>query len=155
MRPKKRHSKPLKLTGEVNLGNQFKHERRQKPKDRRKPVENRENAIFEEPVTNPVRHHHHIENEILEVEQSPETTTPAEAVTEAVTESDLIDDSAKVSEDDKILAAETKKKLDEKAMRRERLKEKLSRLSPEQRQAFLLMKQQRAEAKKKGLLAQN
>jgi DNA-directed RNA polymerase specialized sigma24 family protein len=106
-------------------------------------------------VTNPVRHHHHIENEILEVEQAPETTTTAEPVTEAVTESDLIDDSAKVSEDDKILAAETKKKLDEKAMRRERLKEKLSKLSPEQRQAFLLMKQQRAEAKKKGLLAKN
>lgn len=155
MRPKKRHSKPLKLTGEVNLGNQFKHERRQRPKDRRKPLEHRENSIVEEPVTNPVRHHHHIENEILEVEQAPETTTTAEPVTEAVTESDLIDDSAKVSEDDKILAAETKKKLDEKAMRRERLKEKLSKLSPEQRQAFLLMKQQRAEAKKKGLLAKN
>lgn len=151
-RPKKRHSKPLKLTGEVNLGNQFKHERRQRPKERRKPVENRENAIVEEPVTNPVRHHHHIENEIQEVEQTPETTTMAEAATEAATVSDLIDDSAKVSEEDKILAAETKKKLDEKAMRRERLKEKLSKLSPEQRQAFLLMKQQRAEAKKKGLL---
>jgi hypothetical protein len=41
MRPKKRHSKPLKLTGEVNLGNQFKHERRQRPKDRRKPLEHR------------------------------------------------------------------------------------------------------------------
>lgn len=152
MRPRKRHSKPLKLTGEVNLGSQFKHERKQRPKDRRKPVENRENSIVEEPVTNPVRHHHHVENEIRDVEEVPETTTPAEVATEAVSESDLIDDIAKKTEDDKILAAETKKKLDEKAMRRERLKEKLSKLSPEQRQAFLLMKQQRADARKKGLL---
>lgn len=149
MRPRKRHSKPLKLTGEVNLGSQFKHERRQRPKDRRKPVDN---SIVEEPVTNPVRHHHHVENEIQDVEEVPETTTTAEAATEAVTESDLIDDMAKQSEDDKILAAETRKKLNEKAMRRERLKEKLSKLSPEQRAAFLLMKQQRADARKKGLL---
>ena len=46
---------------------------------------------------------------------------------------------------------EAKKKLDEKAMRRERLRQKLAALTPEEQQAFLLMKKQRADAKKKGL----
>lgn len=46
--------------------------------------------------------------------------------------------------------SELRKKLEEKAQRRERLKEKLAKLSPEERQAFLLMKQQRADARKKG-----
>ena len=46
--------------------------------------------------------------------------------------------------------SELRKKLEEKAQRRERLKEKLAKLTPEERQAFLLMKQQRADARKKG-----
>jgi hypothetical protein len=48
-------------------------------------------------------------------------------------------------------SSDQKKKMDEKALRRQRLIQKLKALTPEERQAFLLMKQQRAEAKKKGL----
>lgn len=153
LKPRKRHSKPLKLTGEVNLGNQFKHERKQRPKERRKPIEQQVNTIDEETVTNAVRHHHH--NEIQEEEV---TTNKPEIATEAPTENAIVIETsthqttADVDDVDKISSVEAKKKLDEKAARRERLKAKLALLTPEERQAFLLMKQQRADAKKKGLL---
>lgn len=134
-KPKKRHSKPLNLTGEVNLGtNKFRNrERKQRV---RKPVE----VITEEVVTNAGRHHHH-PNDILEVETTP---------TQATTELEILG-TTPTPIADKVSALEAKKKLDEKAQRRERLKQKLAALTPEERQAFLLMKQQRADAKKKGL----
>lgn len=136
MKPRKRHSK-LKLTGEVNLGDQFKHVRKPRPSERRRKIEPpRVNAIDEEIATSVPR-----ENLPNEIE--------AEEVTEAATEAP---ETSTVFVIGKKEASEAKKKLDEKAMRRERLKAKLAQLSPEEREAFLLMKQQRAEAKKKGLM---
>lgn len=138
-KPKKRHSRPLKLTGEVNLGtNKFNsRDRKQRPQ---KPVD--------EVVTNAGRHHHH-PNEIAEVEEEEEATTTTMApttTTQQPTTEKLIVTTTTAS-----ASIEAKRKLDEKALRRERLKQKLAALTPQERQAFLLMKQQRAEAKKKGI----
>lgn len=138
-KPKKRHSRPLKLTGEVNLGtNKFNsRDRKQRPK---KPDD--------EVVTNAGRHHHH-PNEIAEVEEEEEATTTTMApttTTQQPTTEKLIVTTTTAS-----ASIEAKRKLDEKALRRERLKQKLAALTPQERQAFLLMKQQRAEAKKKGI----
>lgn len=134
LKPKKRHSRPLKLTGEVNLGtNKFNNrERRPRP---RKPME--------EVVTNAGRHHHH-PNDIQEEVEETTTQLTTEKLIETTTEASKPALSSSSS-------AEAKKKLDEKALRRERLKQKLAALTPQERQTFLLMKQQRADAKKKGI----
>ena len=141
-KPKKRHSRPLKLTGEVNLGpNKFTNrDKKQRKKQQLKPVETPA-ADIEETVKNAGRHHHHKHpNDIPEIESTPYQaptlvfeTTP-EPIFERTTST-----------------VEAKKKLDEKAIRRDRLRQKLAALSPEEQQAFLLMKKQRADAKKKGL----
>lgn len=138
-KPRKRHSRPLNLTGEVNLGtNNF---NRREKKQRRKPV----NAL-QETVTNAGRHHHHnIPNEI-DTTQAPLSTSTS---TQSPTELPILETTQ--SRVDKSLMLAEKKKLNEKALRRERLKQKLAALTPEERQAFLLMKQQRAEAKKRSL----
>lgn len=145
LKPRKRHSRPLKLTGEVNLGtNKFSNRERkqkQKQKERERPVEEPVNTI-EETVTNAGRHHHHnLPNEI----ETSSTYVPTESSVFETTQSSI----------EKTTKSEEKKKLDEKAHRRERLKQKLSALTPEERQAFLLMKHQRSEAKKKGLIVTN
>ncbi|CRK96090.1 CLUMA_CG009526, isoform A [Clunio marinus] len=132
VKPRKRHSRPLQLTGEVNLG--FKSRNREKKLQKSvKPVE---------VVTNAGRHHHH-PNDIL---QDPTTTmevlTDQPQIIEVTTQPPIVERTTK---------SEAKRKLQEKAERRERLRQKLKALSPEERQAFLLMKQQRADAKKKGL----
>lgn len=137
-KPKKRHSRPLKLTGEVNLGTNKFSNRDRKQKKERQPV----NIPAQETVTNAGRHHHH-PNDIPEVET---TSTTTEATTEA-----LVFETTQAPIVERTTVSDAKRKLDEKAMRRERLKQKLAALTPEERQAFLLMKQQRAEAKKKGL----
>lgn len=146
LKPRKRHSRPLKLTGEVNLGtNKFSNrERKQKQKERERPVEERVNTI-QETVTNAGRHHHHnnIPNEI-------ETSSA-----HAPTMSSVFETTQTLIENENTTKSEEKKKLEEKAFRRERLKQKLAQLSPEERQAFLLMKHQRSEAKKKGLIVTN
>jgi hypothetical protein len=145
-RPKKRHSRPLKLTGEVNLGTDRFIVRDKKQRKKQKPVEIPA-ADIEEAVTNAGRHHHHKHpNDIPEIESTSlpaptlvfETTPEPEQFVERTTSS-------------VVSSVEAKKKLDEKALRRERLKAKLAALSPEEQQAFLLMKKQRAEAKRKGL----
>lgn len=136
LKPKKRHSRPLKLTGEVNLGtNKFNsRDRKQRIKERQRPVET---------VTNPTRHHHH-PNDIpdIPVIETTSTATPTLPTEEYVEETTHFIERTTMSE--------AKRKLEEKAHRRERLKAKLAALTPEERQAFLLMKQQRADAKKKG-----
>lgn len=142
-RPRKRHSRPLNLTGEVNLGTKM-FTRREK-KQRRKPVN-----TPEETVTNAGRHHHHIiPNEIETTQASVSTTTSTTTTTEEPEEMPVL--VMTQTPVDKSSVLEEKKKLDEKALRRERLKQKLALLTPEERQAFLLMKQQRAEAKKRSL----
>lgn len=149
VKPRKRHSRPLKLTGEVNLGtDQFKH-RERKQRKKKKPVDEEANevdAVTAIPVTNPGRHHHHpsTPKEVI-----VEETTPMETTTEEMPEPETTQTSSQITTDREI--SEVKRKLQEKADRRERLKQKLMQLSPEERQAFLLMKQQRADAKKKGL----
>ncbi|KAG5678506.1 hypothetical protein PVAND_008173 [Polypedilum vanderplanki] len=80
--------------------------------------------------------------EVLTTTQVPTTSTSATTVSSSTAAPAIIEEST---------FSELKKKLEEKALRRERLKAKLAQLTPEERQAFLLMKQQRAEARKKGL----
>jgi hypothetical protein len=137
-KPRKRHSRPLKLTGEVNLGT----DKLRAKKHKQRPIH------VEETVTNAGRHHHH-PNDIPEVETTSTTTTqePTEAPIEETTQASIVVERTTMTE--------AKRKLEEKAQRRERLKEKLKALTPEERQAFLLMKQQRADAKKKGLIIAN
>lgn len=148
VKPRKRHSRPLKLTGEVNLGpNKFNNrEKKLRQKERKKPTEHPINTIE---VTNAARHHHrhNIQNEIKDVE-----TTTLTAETDSIpttTESIIIETTQSTST---LRTTEEKRKLDEKAHRRERLKAKLAQLTPEEREAFLLMKAQRAEAKKRGII---
>lgn len=144
-RPKKRHS--LKLTGEVNLGtNKFtSRDRKLRKKQQPKQVVDIPAAEIEETVTNAGRHHHHKHpNDIPEVE-----TTPAQALTETL----IFETTPEPFVERTTMLADQKKKLDEKAQRRERLRAKLAALTPEEQQAFLLMKKQRAEAKKKGLIS--
>lgn len=120
---------------------QFKH-REKKQRKKKKPVEVHTNEVDSVTVvTNPGRHHHHPSTASEAIE---ETTTPMETTTEEV----LIE-TTQTTTDREI--SEVKRKLREKSDRRERLKQKLMQLSPEERQAFLLMKQQRADARKKGL----
>lgn len=145
MKPRKRHSRPLHLTGEVNLGTGMKRERKQRP--RKRPVIEQPLNTIDEVVTNPGRHHHHHQQLPNEIPEIPETTpTPA-----TTTEEPIIETTQEAVE--KTTISEAKLKLNEKAHRRERLKQKLALLTPEERQAFLLMKQQRADAKKKGINA--
>lgn len=119
-------------------------------------------------------HHHHPNNALPETEVKTENddeeskpiiefkpvleflTSPPEPV-ERTTASTSTTSSTTVSSStvgpaiiERTTMSELRKKLEEKAQRRERLKEKLAKLSPEERQAFLLMKQQRADARKKG-----
>lgn len=146
MKPRKRHSRPLKLTGEVNLGiNNIKSEK--KYRQRARPVEKSVNAI-DETVTDAGRHHHHqnLPNDIPAIELEV-----VETLTEAATTGTPIIVETTLAPIEKSTLSETKTKLVEKAHRRELLKQKLAALTPEERQAFLLMKQQRAEAKKKGM----
>lgn len=142
-KPRKRHSRPLNLTGEVNLGTNTFNRREREKKHRRKPVNG-----LEETVTNSGRHHHHnILNEI-ETTEAPVSTSTSTS-TQAPTELPILETTQ--STVDKSLMLAEKKQLDEKAMRRDRLRAKLAKLTPEEREAFILMKQQRAEAKKRSL----
>lgn len=121
----------------------MKRERKQRP--RKRPVVEQPLNTIDEVVTNPGRHHHHHQQLPNEIPEIPETTpTPA-----ATTEEPIIETTQEAVE--KTTISEAKLKLNEKAHRRERLKQKLALLTPEERQAFLLMKQQRADAKKKGI----
>lgn len=153
LKQRKRHS--FKLSGNVDLGtNMFKNKRQRQAK-----------VVTNESSQN-VRHHphnhRHINNALPEVEtrhvdekttieRQIETTrpktTPAPTLTTTSTVAPAIIEATTLSE--------LKKKLEEKAHRRERLKAKLALLTPEERQAFLLMKQQRAEARKKGFISSN
>lgn len=169
MKPKKRHSK-LKLTGEVDLGKdrfKMRNERRKKKKKQPVEVSDKKNEVLVENVSDK-------KNEVIE-----EVTKPKQQFKEPfnTVQTDVTMDSDRVvfitsthrptfrlefetSEqplEERTLRPSTttssdqKKKMDEKALRRQRLIQKLKALTPEERQAFLLMKQQRAEAKKKGL----
>lgn len=147
-RPKKRHSRPLKLTGEVNLGtNKFTNrDKKQRQKQQKKPVDIPVTEV-EETVTNAGRHHHHKHpNDIPEVETTTARIVMETLIFETTPEPILERTTSAISD-------EAKKKLVEKAMRRDKLRQKLAALSPEEQQAFLLMKKQRAEAKKKGFIS--
>jgi hypothetical protein len=165
-RPKKRHSRPLKLTGEVNLGtNKFtnrdkKQRQKQQQKHHQKPVDIPAAAVeetvtnTEEAVTNAGRHHHHKHpNDIVEIET---TTSSGLALLETLifeTTPEPIYERTTSFVEQETTSLDMKKKLQDKAMRRDRLRQKLAALTPEEQQAFLLMKKQRAEAKKKGFIS--
>jgi len=152
VKPKKRHS--LKLTGEVNLGtNKFTNKRRQKHHKTEKPNDSLSNIAAAEDTTtmkieaqtNAGRHHHvappHQEEEPQEEVVIAATTKTTTTTTTTTQEAVTAEPTTQISE--------IKRKLDEKAERRERLKEKLANLTHEEKQIFLLMKQQRAEARKR------
>lgn len=153
---KKRHSK-LQLTGEVDLMGRDKFRARNERRKKKKKVietSTRDNDVvfsadtttrdydFEmnEVVTGAARHRvvfmTSTQRPTLRLEFETSEQPIEERTTRTITSTQ---------------APEHKKKLDERAARRQRLIEKLKQLTPEERQAFLLMKQQRAEAKKKGM----
>lgn len=142
MKQRKRHSKPIKISGDVDLGmnfNQRNQRRRQKNRKTTTELPQHNNNLHQH------NHHHHPNNALPEPEPEKideETTPPNYIVGETLTST---------TTEAPMEKSELKKKLEEKALRRERLKEKLAKLTPEERQAFLLMKQQRADARQKGL----
>lgn len=146
VKPKKRHSK-LKLTGEVDLGkDRFKMRNERRKKKKKQPVEVPEkvNEVFEETTVNERVETMDSENIVfITSTHRPTLRLEFETSEKPLEERTLKPPTTSTSEH--------KKKLDEKAQRRQRLIQKLKALTPEERQAFLLMKQQRAEAKKKGL----
>lgn len=142
LKQRKRHSKPIKINGEVDLGMSFKRHNQKKRQKTKKTTEN------------PNLVHHHPNNALPEPEIPKiefETAPPVLVIDEyttTTTASTSTDASAPI---ETTTMSELKRKLEEKAFRRERLRAKLAQLTPEERQAFLLMKQQRADARKKGL----
>lgn len=144
LKQRKRHSKPIKINGNVDLGMNFNHKRNQKK--RQKPKKVTEYTQFNHHPNNALPES---ENAKIEIETAPPVLVIDEESTTVSTTTTTTTDASAPIETSTI--SELKKKLEEKALRRERLKAKLSQLTPEERQAFLLMKQQRAEARKKGL----
>lgn len=191
LKPRKRHSRPLKLSGDVDLG--FKKKRTKGKKADKKNVSPVDDVVPQQSVIDENNnskhkddnnndngrhhqhkhhnhHHHHPNNALPESSEAKDETkeevkpiielkkpvlefltSPPEPV-EYTTKSTITTTSStsRPAIIERTTLSELRKKMEEKALRRERLKEKLAKLTPEERQAFLLMKQQRAEAKKKG-----
>lgn len=154
MRPKKRHSK-LKLTGEVDLGGeQFRMRNERRKRKKKRPMETSTKANTEVfSVDSTLRQRDEFDLNEIATEHSVEFVTsthrPTLRLEFETSENPLEERTTKTTTS--TASSDNKKKLQEKAQRRQRLIEKLKQLTPEERQAFLLMKQQRAEAKKKGL----
>lgn len=156
LKQRKRHSRPLKLSGDVDLG--LKKQRRQKAKKvaKQDEVQQQQNALDESKINagRHHNHHHHPNNALPEPEISEPveiSTASSEEAAAAATTTTTTSSTAAPAIIEQTTMSELKKKLEEKAQRRERLKAKLAQLTPEERQAFILMKQQRAEARKNGL----
>lgn len=155
---KKRHSK-LKLTGEVDLGQGAFRARNERRKKKKKLIEasTRNNDVFSADATTPRERDDFDLNEVVTASeprvvfvtstQRPTLRLEFETSEEPIEERTARTTTASVTEQ----SPEIKKKLQEKAMRRQKLIEKLKQLTPEERQAFLLMKKQRADARKKGM----
>lgn len=141
LKQRKRHSKPIKITGDVDLGMNFKRNQKKRQKTKKSTVHPQFNHHPNNALPEP-------EIAKIEIETAPPVLVIDEESTTASTTSTTTDASVPI---ENTTMSEMKKKLEEKALRRERLKAKLAQLTPEERQAFLLMKQQRAEARKKGL----
>lgn len=155
LKQRKRHSKPIKISGNVDLGMNFNQRNQRKKKNRK--------TTTEYPSQQQQHQHNHHHHEI----HHPNNALPEPDVSEKIEEETTVTLAPGFIEEEislvtttttttdapieKSTMSELKKKLEEKAMRRERLKAKLAQLTPEERQAFLLMKQQRADARKKGL----
>lgn len=139
LKQKKRHSKPIKISGDVDLGMNFNQRNQRRRQKNRK-------TTTQLPQDNSNHHHHHPNNALPEPELEKideETTEASKIVGELLTST--------TTDAPPMEKSELKKKLEEKALRRDRLKAKLALLTPEERQAFLLMKQQRADARQKGV----
>lgn len=154
LKQRKRHSKPIKISGDVDLGMNFsqKNQRKRQKKQKTTEIPQQHHSI------NNNNHHHHPNNALPEPEvekiverggEEEETTVPR-VVEETSLAAEATSTDAPAPQFEQSTMSELKKKLEEKALRRERLKAKLAQLTPEERQAFLLMKQQRADARKKG-----
>ena len=146
-KPRKRHS-GLKLTGEVNLGtDRFIRDKKRHKNSQRKAqrVEGPRTNGIQETFTNPSRHHHKL--------QVQETTTVAAATT--------IIPMPTTTQIAKTLEPETTESIsiststtntsqrNDKAIRLAKLKQRLSKLTAEERLEYINMKRQRTEAKKK------
>lgn len=154
---KKRHSK-LRLTGEVDLGQGAFRARNERRKKKKKLIETstRNNDVFSADATPRERDDFDLNEVVTASEprvvfvtstQRPTLRLEFETSEQPIEERTTRTTTGSVTEQ----SPENKKKLQEKAQRRQRLIEKLKQLTPEERQAFLLMKQQRAEARKKGM----
>lgn len=149
-KPRKRHS-GLKLTGEVNLGtDRFMREKKRHKNSQRKAQRNegpKPNGI-EETFTNPSRHHHKMQVQETTTQAAATTTTTQAAATPTTTQI------ATTQEPDTTESISTTNTLlqnirNDKAIRLEKLKQRLAKLTAEERLEYVAMKRQRAEAKKK------
>lgn len=163
LKQRKRHSRPLKLSGDVDLGTSMLRKNRQKVKKvTNDDVTVTKNNLNDENVEHHHKHHHHHHhpNNALP-ESEPEVEFKAEIIPQEIANNELeqpttVEQIIEMDESSTTEAATTtttqststaapaiierttlselKKKLEEKAQRRERLKAKLALLTPEERQ---------------------
>lgn len=146
-KPRKRHS-GLKLTGEVNLGtDRFMREKKRHKNSQRKAQRNegpKPNGI-EETFTNPSRHHHKIQVQETTTQAAATTTTTIATPTTQIATTQEPETTESISTTNTLLQSIR----NDKAIRLEKLKQRLSKLTAEERLEYVAMKRQRAEAKKK------
>lgn len=148
-KPRKRHS-GLKLTGEVNLGtDRFMREKKRHKNSQRKAQRAqgpKPNGI-EETFTNPSRHHHKMQVQDTTTTQAAVTTTTT--VTAAPTTQIATTQEPESTEFISTTNTLLQNIRNDKAIRLEKLKQRLAKLTAEERLEYVAMKRQRAEAKKK------
>ncbi|CAO1308531.1 unnamed protein product [Diamesa hyperborea] len=148
-KPRKRHS-GLKLTGEVNLGtDRFMREKKRHKNSQRKAQRAqgpKPNGI-EETFTNPSRHHHKMQVQETTTTQAAITTTST--VTAATTTQIATTKEPESTEFISTTNTLLQNIRNDKAIRLEKLKQRLAKLTAEERLEYVAMKRQRAEAKKK------
>lgn len=148
-KPRKRHS-GLKLTGEVNLGtDRFMREKKRHKNSQRKAqrVQGPKPNGIEETFTNPSRHHHKIQVQETTTQVATTTTTVAAtaAPTTQIATTQDPDTTDSISTTNPLLQSIR----NDKVIRLQKLKQRLAKLTAEERLEYVAMKRQRAEAKKK------
>ncbi|CAO1368213.1 unnamed protein product [Diamesa serratosioi] len=143
-KPRKRHS-GLKLTGEVNLGtDRFMRDKKRHRNSQRKAqrAEGPKPNGIPETFTNPSRHHHKIQ--VQETTTTIPRTTTTEIATTTVTQEPETTETISTSTVNILL----ENIRNDKAIRLAKLKQRLAKLTPDERLEYVAMKRQRAEAKK-------
>ena len=99
---------------------------------------------IQETFTNPSRHHHKMQIQETTTQATATTTTPATTTTHIATTQEP-DTTESISTTNPLLLSIR----NDKAIRLEKLKQRLAKLTAEERLEYVAMKRQRAEAKKK------